>query len=61
MITEKNDRFLLEINTLPGMKEISLLPMGARCAGMDFTTLVGELVSPAISRLSTRLNNGGNV
>ncbi|MBT5904001.1 MAG: D-alanine--D-alanine ligase [Opitutaceae bacterium] len=59
MITEKNERFLLEINTLPGMKETSLLPMGARCAGMDFTTLVGELVSPAISRLSTRLGNGG--
>ncbi|MDB4384488.1 D-alanine--D-alanine ligase [Opitutaceae bacterium] len=60
MITEKNDRFLLEINTLPGMKETSLLPMGARCTGMDFTTLVGELVSPAISRLSARLDNGGN-
>lgn len=59
MITEKNDRFLLEINTLPGMKETSLLPMGARCAGMDFTALVGELVSPAISRLSTRLEQGG--
>lgn len=60
MITEKNNRFLLEINTLPGMKETSLLPMGARCAGMDFTTLVGELVSPAISRLSARLEKGGN-
>ena len=59
MITEKNDRFLLEINTLPGMKETSLLPMGARCAGMDFTMLVGELVSPAITRLSARLENGG--
>ena len=33
MITEKNDLFLLEINTLPGMKETSLLPMGARSAG----------------------------
>jgi D-alanine-D-alanine ligase and related ATP-grasp enzymes len=43
--------FLLEINTLPGMKETSLLPMSARCAGLDFTGLVGELVSPAVRRL----------
>jgi len=43
--------FLLEINTLPGMKETSLLPMSARCAGLDFTGLVGELVRPALRRL----------
>ena len=42
--------FLLEINTLPGMKETSLLPMSARCAGFDFTGLVGELVKPAVRR-----------
>lgn len=59
MVTDKNERFLLEINTLPGMKETSLLPMGARCAGMDFSTLVGELVSPAMARLAARLGNGG--
>lgn len=59
MITNKNDSFLLEINTLPGMKETSLLPMGARCAGMEFTELVGELVSPAILRLEKRLSGGG--
>ena len=42
--------YLLEINTLPGMKETSLLPMSARCAGMDFTALVRELVTPALQR-----------
>lgn len=42
--------YLLEINTLPGMKETSLLPMSARCAGLDFTALVRELVSPALQR-----------
>jgi D-alanine-D-alanine ligase len=42
--------FLLEINTLPGMKETSLLPMSARCAGLDFTALVREMVSPAVER-----------
>lgn len=44
--------YLLEINTLPGMKETSLLPMSARCAGLDFTALVRELVLPALERFS---------
>ncbi len=45
-----NPLYLLEINTLPGMKETSLLPMSARCIGLDFTGLVRELVSPAMHR-----------
>ena len=45
-----NPLYLLEINTLPGMKETSLLPMSARCAGLDFTGLVRELVGPAAQR-----------
>lgn len=52
MITTRNQLILLEINTLPGMKETSLLPMGARCAGMDFTALVRELVGPACTRFA---------
>ncbi len=52
MITAQNELFLLEINTLPGMKETSLLPMSARCAGLDFTALVRELVSPALQRFA---------
>lgn len=45
-----NPLYLLEINTLPGMKETSLLPMSARCTGLDFTGLVGELVAGAVER-----------
>ncbi len=41
---------LLEINTLPGMKETSLLPMSARCVGLDFNALCRELVAPALER-----------
>ncbi len=49
--------YLLEINTLPGMKETSLLPMSARCAGLDFAGLVERLVGPAVRRLKeTRLS-----
>ncbi|HVS54402.1 MAG TPA: D-alanine--D-alanine ligase [Opitutaceae bacterium] len=52
MLSAQNELYLLEINTLPGMKETSLLPMSARCAGWDFTALVRELVEPARRRFS---------
>jgi D-alanine-D-alanine ligase len=50
MLSQEGDPFLLEINTLPGMKETSLLPMSARCAGFDFAGLVREMVAPALQR-----------
>jgi D-alanine-D-alanine ligase len=50
ILPAEGDAFLLEINTLPGMKETSLLPMSARCAGLDFAGLVRELVRPALLR-----------
>ncbi|MBP6506038.1 MAG: D-alanine--D-alanine ligase [Opitutaceae bacterium] len=53
MLAGKNTLYLLEINTLPGMKETSLLPMSARCAGLDFTALVRELVMPAVQRFNS--------
>lgn len=52
--TAKRGLFLLEINTLPGMKETSLLPKSARCAGLDFTALVEAMVQPAVQRLRAR-------
>jgi D-alanine-D-alanine ligase len=54
MMSESGEVYLLEINTLPGMKETSLLPMSARCAGLDFTALVREMVAPALQRFSAR-------
>jgi D-alanine-D-alanine ligase len=50
MFSPALELYLLEINTLPGMKETSLLPMSARCVGLDFTGLVRELVLPARER-----------
>lgn len=52
IITQENQPFMLEINPLPGMKETSLLPMSARCAGFDFTALVKAMVGPAVQRLA---------
>ncbi|MEO6569613.1 MAG: D-alanine--D-alanine ligase [Opitutaceae bacterium] len=53
ILSEQKQLYLLEINTLPGMKETSLLPMSARCAGLDFTALVREMVTPALQRFQT--------
>jgi D-alanine-D-alanine ligase len=50
IFSDKTGLFLLEINTLPGMKETSLLPMSAHCVGLDFSALVHELVLPALQR-----------
>ena len=50
ILTGANEPFLLEINTLPGMKETSLLPMSARCVGLDFVALVREMAKPALER-----------
>jgi len=50
MLSAEGELYLLEINTLPGMKETSLLPMSARCVGLDFNALCRELVAPAVER-----------
>lgn len=50
ILSAQAELVLLEINTLPGMKETSLLPMSARCGGLDFAGLVREMVAPALGR-----------
>ncbi len=50
MVSGDGELYLLEINTLPGMKETSLLPMSARCVGLDFIALCRELTAPAVER-----------
>lgn len=52
MLSNDGEMYLLEINTLPGMKETSLLPMSARCVGLDFVALCRELVAPAAERFA---------
>jgi len=52
MLSKDGELYLLEINTLPGMKETSLLPMSARCVGLDFVALCREMVAPAVERFA---------
>ena len=41
--------WLLEINTVPGMTDHSLVPMAAQAAGVDFTQLVLTILSQTLS------------
>lgn len=43
--------YFLEINTLPGLTETSLLPKSAGCEGYDFEGLVAALIAPGLRRL----------
>jgi D-alanine-D-alanine ligase len=42
---------LLEINTVPGMTDHSLVPMAARAAGFDFDELVWRVLETSLTRL----------
>lgn len=44
MCDELGNYFILEVNTVPGMTEKSLVPMAAKQAGMSFTQLVMAIV-----------------
>ena len=47
MVTPDNQPWVLEVNTLPGMTELSLLPKAAAAAGLDFDSLCQRLVELA--------------
>jgi len=44
--------WLLEVNTVPGLTELSLLPDAARAAGIEFDELCDRLVRHGIERRS---------
>ncbi|HKB56556.1 MAG TPA: D-alanine--D-alanine ligase [Lacunisphaera sp.] len=52
MLSSEGELYLLEVNTLPGMKETSLLPMSAGCVGLDFIALCREMIAPALDRFA---------
>jgi D-alanine-D-alanine ligase len=50
----------LEVNTIPGMTPLSLLPMAAKADGMSFEQLLERIVELGIAR-GTRRSPGGGV
>ncbi|MFO0705690.1 MAG: D-alanine--D-alanine ligase [Nitrospira sp.] len=53
-ITPRGKPYMLEINTVPGMTETSLLPMAAGKAGIDYDSLVERILQSALDR-ATRM------
>ena len=52
-ITPKGKPYVLEINTVPGMTETSLLPMAAGKAGLSYDALTERILQSAIGRAGT--------
>jgi D-alanine-D-alanine ligase len=49
ILAENGQPYILEINTIPGMTEVSLLPEAAEAAGMSYPDLCARII--ALSRL----------
>lgn len=51
-ITPRGRPYVLEVNTVPGMTETSLLPMAAAQVGMAYDDLVEQILQSALDRAS---------
>ncbi len=45
MLSEKNVPYVIEVNSVPGMTETSLVPDAARAAGLDFAALCEKILA----------------
>lgn len=50
LMTESSELFCLEVNTLPGMTELSLVPMAAKAMGMDFNGLINKIIHSSLKK-----------
>jgi D-alanine-D-alanine ligase len=50
IFTPNHEAVVLEVNTIPGLTERSLLPQAAQAAGIDFPTLCLRIVETALRR-----------
>jgi D-alanine-D-alanine ligase len=50
ILSDKNEPFVLEVNTIPGMTEASLLPEGAAAAGINYVDLCLRIIELSRAR-----------
>jgi D-alanine-D-alanine ligase len=50
MVDKEGHPYVLEVNTIPGLTEMSLVPDAARAAGISFEQLVDQMVKLAMSK-----------
>lgn len=53
-LSEEGEHACLELNTLPGMTELSLVPMAAGATGLSFAGLVEKICMMALKRVNSR-------
>jgi D-alanine-D-alanine ligase len=49
ILSEQNESFVLEINTIPGMTETSLLPDAAAVAGISYPQLCARIIELSLA------------
>jgi D-alanine-D-alanine ligase len=52
MVRSDGEPLVLEVNTLPGMTETSLLPKAAAAAGLSYEQLCQRMIELALNRRS---------
>jgi D-alanine-D-alanine ligase len=50
IMDEENNFYFIEINTIPGMTSVSLVPDSAQAVGLDFTTFLDRLIDSALEK-----------
>ncbi len=50
LLSADNRPYVLEVNTIPGMTESSLLPKAAQAAGLDFSNLCARIVELSLAQ-----------
>jgi D-alanine-D-alanine ligase len=50
LLDDQGQPWLLEVNTVPGMTDHSLVPMAARSVGIDFAALVWRILETSLAR-----------
>jgi D-alanine-D-alanine ligase len=56
LVDGKGTPYMLEVNTIPGMTETSLLPKIAKTAGLEFPDLIEEILKDALLRSGEGVN-----
>ncbi len=59
-VTPRGAAYVLEVNTVPGMTETSLLPMAAAKAGIDYDTLTEWILGSALARREVMMSKIGS-
>jgi len=57
MVRQNGEPVVLEVNTLPGMTETSLLPKAAAAAGINYAALCQKMIDLALCRSANALMN----